>query len=250
VTIDQPQHAQVLEEFLKTYSTYRFVAPDTINHSFTEMYQVIEGGRAGMFRVGDWNVRKWDQPSRAQRRLRLRAVAEVLRRARERGRHRRHARRRDPGELAEQAARDRVRAVHAGQGRAAGLAGDGGRGGAQGPRRRQLSERLAVVRRAQGGSSPTTSRSRSIAWYPELEAAFHRKLLAGITNPPADWKPFIAETAREMRDSWRSWRSDAAGRHGGNDRPPPPPLPSRSSTALAQAWQHRIFYLFVLPFAR
>ena len=24
------------------------------------MYQVIEGGRAGMFRVGDWNVAKWD----------------------------------------------------------------------------------------------------------------------------------------------------------------------------------------------
>ena len=50
----------VLTEFLRTYSTYRFVAPDTINHSFTEMYQVIEGGRGGMFRVGDWNVRKWD----------------------------------------------------------------------------------------------------------------------------------------------------------------------------------------------
>ncbi len=60
ITIDQPAHAQVLEEFLKTYSTYKFVAPDTINHSFNEMYQVIEGGRGGMFRVGDWNVRKWD----------------------------------------------------------------------------------------------------------------------------------------------------------------------------------------------
>ncbi len=60
ITIDQPAHAQVLEEFLKTYSTYKFVAPDTINHSFAEMYQVIEGGRGGMFRVGDWNVRKWD----------------------------------------------------------------------------------------------------------------------------------------------------------------------------------------------
>ncbi len=60
ITIDRPAHAAVLEEFLKTYSTYKFVAPDTINHSFTEMYQVIEGGRGGMFRVGDWNVRKWD----------------------------------------------------------------------------------------------------------------------------------------------------------------------------------------------
>ncbi len=50
----------MLEEFLKTYSTYKFVSPDTINHSFNEMYQIIEGGRGGMFRVGDWNVRKWD----------------------------------------------------------------------------------------------------------------------------------------------------------------------------------------------
>jgi multiple sugar transport system substrate-binding protein len=64
IVIDEPKHAQVLEEFLKTYTEYRFVAPDTINHSFPEMYQVIEGGRAGMFRVGDWNVKKWDAVSR------------------------------------------------------------------------------------------------------------------------------------------------------------------------------------------
>ncbi len=37
------------------------------------------------------------------------------------------------------------------------------------------------------------------AFYPELEAAFH-KLLSGIANPPADWKAFIAETAKEMRE--------------------------------------------------
>ena len=60
VVIDEPKHMQVLKEFMKTYTEYGFVAPDTINHSFGEMYQVIEGGRAGMFRVGDWNVKKWD----------------------------------------------------------------------------------------------------------------------------------------------------------------------------------------------
>ncbi|MEH6728565.1 MAG: extracellular solute-binding protein, partial [Hyphomicrobiales bacterium] len=60
VVIDEPQHAQILVEFMKTFTEYGFVAPDTINHSFGEMYQVIEGGRAGMFRVGDWNVKKWD----------------------------------------------------------------------------------------------------------------------------------------------------------------------------------------------
>jgi multiple sugar transport system substrate-binding protein len=56
ITIDDPEHAKVLEEFLKIFTVYKLVPPDTINYSFNEMYQVIEGGRAGMFRVGDWNV--------------------------------------------------------------------------------------------------------------------------------------------------------------------------------------------------
>jgi len=36
-------------------------------------------------------------------------------------------------------------------------------------------------------------------FYPQLEAAYHRKLLGAIASPPADWKPFIAATAQEMR---------------------------------------------------
>jgi ABC-type glycerol-3-phosphate transport system substrate-binding protein len=60
IMVDESQHARVLEEFLKIYTTYHFVSPDTINYSFGEMYQVIEGGKAGMCRVGDWDVAKWD----------------------------------------------------------------------------------------------------------------------------------------------------------------------------------------------
>jgi hypothetical protein len=63
IVIDEPARAKVLEEVLKAYTEYRYMSPDTINHSFPEMYQIIEGGRAGMFRVGDWNVRKWDGPT-------------------------------------------------------------------------------------------------------------------------------------------------------------------------------------------
>ncbi len=37
-------------------------------------------------------------------------------------------------------------------------------------------------------------------FYPELEAAYHRKLLGALSKPPADWKAFISETANEMRD--------------------------------------------------
>ena len=38
------------------------------------------------------------------------------------------------------------------------------------------------------------------AYYPELEAAYHRKLLGAISKPPANWKAFITETANEMRE--------------------------------------------------
>jgi hypothetical protein len=37
------------------------------------------------------------------------------------------------------------------------------------------------------------------AFYPELEAAYHRKLLTALAKPPANWKAFISETANEMR---------------------------------------------------
>ena len=37
-------------------------------------------------------------------------------------------------------------------------------------------------------------------FYPELEAAYHRKLLGALSKPPANWQAFISETANEMRD--------------------------------------------------
>ncbi len=60
IVINEPRHREVLVEVMKLFTSYNYVAPDSVNHSFAEMYQVIEGGRAGMFRVGDWNVKKWD----------------------------------------------------------------------------------------------------------------------------------------------------------------------------------------------
>jgi ABC-type glycerol-3-phosphate transport system substrate-binding protein len=60
VVFDQPRNVQVITEHLKLYSEYKLVSPETRNHIFTDMYQLIEGGRAGMFRVGDFNVKKWD----------------------------------------------------------------------------------------------------------------------------------------------------------------------------------------------
>ncbi len=60
VVIDKPEVSRPLVEFLKVFTEYKLTAPDTINHGFSEMYQLIEGGRAGFFRVGNWNVKKWD----------------------------------------------------------------------------------------------------------------------------------------------------------------------------------------------
>ena len=61
VIIANPEVAAPTIEYLKLFTEYKLVAPDTVNHTFTDMYQLIEGGRAGMFRVGNWNVGKWDK---------------------------------------------------------------------------------------------------------------------------------------------------------------------------------------------
>ncbi|MBX3538818.1 MAG: carbohydrate ABC transporter substrate-binding protein [Chelatococcus sp.] len=61
VIIDQPEVAKATIEYLKLFTDYKLVSPETVNHTFTDMYQLIEGGRVGMFRVGNWNVGKWDK---------------------------------------------------------------------------------------------------------------------------------------------------------------------------------------------
>lgn len=60
ITINEPRHKEIVKEILGLY--WNYAPKDTINFSFGEMYQIIEGGKGGMFRVGDWNVAKWDRP--------------------------------------------------------------------------------------------------------------------------------------------------------------------------------------------
>ncbi len=200
ITIDQPAHAAVLEEFLKTYSTYKFVAPDTINHSFPEMYQVIEGGRAGMFRVGDWNVKKWDG-------------AQVLNGDFVSGPWPKHAANRNNyvviggmrGIAIPENAPNKALAEEFAQfmlGKAAQQASLENVGAAV---RKDLdvsslSPRSQYFAKAEAPLIAYDFPESVHTFYPELEAAFHKKLLSGISSPPADWKPFIAETAKEMRD--------------------------------------------------
>ena len=200
VVIDQPAHAQVLEEFLKTYSGYKFVAPDTINHSFTEMYQVIEGGRAGMFRVGDWNVRKWDQASvlngdfvsgpwpkfdgARQNAVVIGGMRGVA--VPENSPNKAIAIEFAKFMLTKEAQQASLETVGAAVRKDLDVS--------------KLSPRSQYFARAEHRLAAYDFPESIHTWYPELEAAFHRKLLAGLASPPADWKPFIADTAREMRE--------------------------------------------------
>lgn len=199
IVVDEPARAKVLEEVLKAFTEYRYVPPDTINHSFAEMYQVIEGGKGGMFRVGDWNVKKWDQPSvlggdflvgpwpsfdgrksavviggmrgvavpenSPNKTIALEFAKFML------------------GKSAQQASLDNVgSAVRKDLDISA------------------LSERQKLFAAPSWGLAAYDFPEAVHLFYPELEAAYHRKLMGALAKPPANWKAFIAETAGEMRE--------------------------------------------------
>lgn len=200
IVIDEPRHAKVLEEFLKVFTTYHLVAPDTINYSFNEMYQVIEGGRAGMFRVGDWNVAKWDgkvldgdfvvgawpqffpdlKPGVVIAGMRGVAVPE-------------NAPHRD---IATQFAAFML--TKEAQQMSLAMMGSAVRKDLDVS---ALSPRAQFFAKSAGTLYAYDFPESVIAYYPELEAAFHRKLLGAIAHPPADLGKFIAETAAKMRET-------------------------------------------------
>jgi len=198
IVIDEPQHAQVLEEFLKTFTDYGFVAPDTVNHSFTDMYQVIEGGRAGMFRVGDWNVKKWDaQALNGDFVIGTwpqfdtgRASAVVIGGMRgigipENSPNLDEAKSFAAFLLTKDAQKASLENV------GAAVRGDFPLEG--------LSERRMVFAKAEHNLNAYDFPESIHTFYPQLEAEYHRLLLDGIANPPKDWKAFITETAEKMR---------------------------------------------------
>lgn len=199
IVIDEPAHAKVLEEVMKAFTVYGYAAPDTINHSFGEMYQVIEGGKAGMFRVGDWNVKKWDAqaikgdfvvgpwPSfEAGKKgavviggMRGVAIPEN-----------------SPNKdlaiefvkfmLSQSAQQMSLNTIGSAVRSDLDVAG--------------MSERQIFFAKPTDTLNPYDFPESIFSFYPELEAAYHRKLLGAISKPPADWQAFIAETAEEMRE--------------------------------------------------
>jgi multiple sugar transport system substrate-binding protein len=199
IVIDEPARAKVLEEFLKTYTEYRYTPPDTINHSFAEMYQVIEGGRAGMFRVGDWNVKKWDQASVLGGDFVVgpwpafdgRKNAVVIGGMRgvavpENSPNRAIAIDFAKFMLTKQAQQASLDNVGSAVRKDLDISG--------------LSERQKLFASPNWNLAAYDFPEAVHPFYPELEAAYHRKLMSALAKPPTNWKAFISETANEMRE--------------------------------------------------
>jgi ABC-type glycerol-3-phosphate transport system substrate-binding protein len=64
-----------------------------------------------------------------------------------------------------------------------------------------LSERQQWFARAQHRLVAYDFPEATHSYYPELEAQYHRRLLAAITSPPRDHEVFIRDLARDMRDT-------------------------------------------------
>ena len=198
IVIDEPRHAQVLEAFLRIFAVDKLVPPDTVNYGFNEMYQVIEGGRTGFFRVGDWNVNKWTKQAingdfvvgpwpKFFPDLQNAVVIGGMR-----------------GVAVPENSPNKKLAVEFAQFLLSKPA-------------QQLSLNLvgsavrtdldteALVPQAQRFAHPdwhlvAYDFPESVhPWYPQLEEAYYRKLMAAIASPPADWQAFIKQTAEEMR---------------------------------------------------
>ena len=61
IVIDKPYVAKPLIEYLKLFTEYKYVSPETTNYTFVELNQMVEAGKVGLFRVGNWSVAKWDK---------------------------------------------------------------------------------------------------------------------------------------------------------------------------------------------
>ncbi len=199
VVLDDPAHARILVDFLRAFTAERLVAPDTINHSFGEMYQMIEGGRAGMFRVGDWNVAKWDGPATLkgdfavgpwpthadgqQGRVVIGGMRGVA--VPENGKQRELATKLAAFLLTKPAQQASLKHVGAAVRKDLDLDG--------------LSDRQRQFAKPEWPLTAYDFPEAALPWYPELEAAYHRRLLAIIAAPPADLAATIPQLAADMR---------------------------------------------------
>jgi ABC-type glycerol-3-phosphate transport system substrate-binding protein len=163
------------------------------------MYQVIEGGKAGMFRVGDWNVKKWDQASVLGGDFLIgpwpgfdgRKNSVVIGGMR--------------GVAVPENSPNRAIAIEFAKFMLTKPAQQASLDNVGSGVRKDLDTNGLSERQKQFAASNWTLAAYDFpeavhAFYPELEAAYHRKLMGALAKPPANWKAFITETANEMRE--------------------------------------------------
>lgn len=198
VLIDRPEYARVLVEFIKLYTEHRVVPPESVNHIFTDMYQLIEGGRNGFFRVGDFNVRRFDTQALRGDYI-IGPIPRVLETA-------------QPSYIV---AGMRSVAIPA-NGRNVEAALDLARYMISRPAQIALRRYMGAAVRTDldnegltqnGGAfarpaaqiQPNDFPDANFPWFPQFKEAYYRAIIAAITNPPSDWNAWIAETATRMR---------------------------------------------------
>ncbi|MGX1196010.1 ABC transporter substrate-binding protein [Metabacillus sp. SLBN-84] len=54
-------HLERFTQISSLYTKHKVMPKDAVTQDFADMYKVIESGTVGMFRVGNWNVKKWDE---------------------------------------------------------------------------------------------------------------------------------------------------------------------------------------------
>jgi ABC-type glycerol-3-phosphate transport system substrate-binding protein len=200
VVIDEQRHKEVLIEFLKVFTEYRLVSPETINHSFTDMYRMILGGRAGLFRVGDWNVRGWDEKQNGldgdfvcgkwpafragdQNAVVIGGMRGVA------------VPENSPSKTA---ALDFARFLLSKEAQALSLKflGSAVRSDFE---MEPMSERRLYFARQHDRLVAYDFPESVLEFYPQLEADYHRRLVTAIASPPANWDGFVAETSQALQ---------------------------------------------------
>ncbi|MFC0406924.1 ABC transporter substrate-binding protein [Roseomonas elaeocarpi] len=197
IVVDQPEVARPTIEYLRMFTEYRVVSPETVNHSFTDMYQIIEGGRAGMFRVLNLNVAKWDVegprgdyqvlpwPSFGNQpgafvvgSVRGMAIPTASRNREAAARFVRFIVSRE----AQQFSLEHMGGV---------IRDDLDTSGVTPSMRPFLAPDLRL--------QTDDFLSARYPWYAQLREAYYRELIGAVSRPPADWDAFMRDTAVKMR---------------------------------------------------
>ena len=197
ITINGPQHKALAQELVGLFQT--FAQPGAVQQSFDRMYQFIEGGRAGMFRVGDWNVVKWDgketlggdyvigpwprftatdSSSMVISGMRGAAVPKAAT-------HRQEALKFLNFLLTKEAQQASLLSI------GSAIRSD-----------LDLSTLSEHARFFQNGKTPVVPYDfpeTNFAYYPELEAIYHKALVKAISQPGIDWDSLMLQAEKEMK---------------------------------------------------